>query len=96
MANAALKNAASKDASFNWQDPFLLDSQLAEEERMIRDAAGAYCQGQLLPRVTQAFREGTTDVAIFREMGELGLLGDRKSTRLNSSHPRLSRMPSSA
>jgi glutaryl-CoA dehydrogenase len=63
------------NAAFNWQDPFLLDSQLSDEERMIRDAAGAYCQGQLLPRVVQAFRDGTTDVAIFREMGELGLLG---------------------
>ena len=63
------------NAAFNWQDPFLLDSQLSVDERMIRDAAGAYCQDKLLPRVTQAFREGTTDVAIFREMGELGLLG---------------------
>ena len=62
-------------ASFNWQDPFLLDAQLTDEERMVRDAAAAYCQDKLLPRVTQAFREGTTDSAIFREMGELGLLG---------------------
>ena len=62
-------------ASFNWQDPFLLDSQLSDDERMVRDAAAAYCQDKLLPRVTQAFRDGTTDPAIFREMGELGLLG---------------------
>jgi glutaryl-CoA dehydrogenase len=62
-------------AAFNWQDPFLLDSQLEPDERMVRDAAAAYCQDKLLPRVTQAFRDGTTDPAIFREMGELGLLG---------------------
>ena len=62
-------------AAFNWQDPFLLNDQLSEDERAVRDAAAAYCQDKLLPRVTQAFREGTTDVAIFREMGALGLLG---------------------
>ncbi|MGB2881705.1 MAG: acyl-CoA dehydrogenase family protein, partial [Rhodoferax sp.] len=62
-------------ATFNWQDPFLLDNQLSDDERMVRDAAAAYCQDKLLPRVTQAFRDGTTDPAIFREMGELGLLG---------------------
>ena len=60
---------------FNWQDPFLLDTQLTDDERAIRDATAAYCQDKLLPRVTMAFREGTTDPAIFREMGELGLLG---------------------
>ena len=62
-------------ATFNWQDPFLLESQLSDDERMVRDAAQAYCQDKLLPRVTEAFRTGTTDVKIFREMGELGLLG---------------------
>ena len=62
-------------ATFNWQDPFLLDSQLSDDERMVLDAAAAYCQDKLLPRVTQAFRDGTTDPAIFREMGALGLLG---------------------
>ncbi|MEY4236491.1 MAG: hypothetical protein RLZZ454_1749 [Pseudomonadota bacterium] len=61
--------------AFNWQDPFLLDTQLSDDERMVRDASAAYCQDRLLPRVTQAFRDGTTDIAIFREMGELGLLG---------------------
>ena len=61
--------------AFNWQDPFLLDAQLSDDERMVRDASAAYCQDRLLPRVTQAFRDGTTDIAIFREMGELGLLG---------------------
>ena len=62
-------------AAFNWQDPFLLDQQLSDEERMIRDAAAAYCQDKLQPRVLNAFRNEKTDIEIFREMGELGLLG---------------------
>jgi glutaryl-CoA dehydrogenase len=62
-------------AAFNWQDPFLLDQQLSEDERMVREAAAAYCQDKLAPRVIQAFRKEQTDVAIFREMGSLGLLG---------------------
>jgi len=62
-------------AAFNWQDPFLLDQQLSDEERMIREAAAAYCQDKLQPRVLNAFRNEKTDVEIFREMGELGLLG---------------------
>jgi glutaryl-CoA dehydrogenase len=62
-------------ASFNWADPLLLDTQLTEDERMIRDAAAEYAQGRLMPRVHDAFRNETTDSAIFREMGELGLLG---------------------
>ena len=62
-------------AAFQWQDPFLLDQQLTEEERMIRDAAQAYCSDRLMPRVRDAFRHESTDPTIFREMGELGLLG---------------------
>ncbi|MBU0916115.1 acyl-CoA dehydrogenase [Aquabacterium parvum] len=62
-------------ATFNWADPLLLDDQLTQEERMIKDAAREYAQGKLLPRVTLAFRNEQTDPAIFREMGELGLLG---------------------
>src|SRR3984957_20499225 len=62
-------------ARFNWEDPLLLDQQLSDEERMIRDAAHAYAQDKLQPRVLEAFRNEHTDVAIFREMGELGLLG---------------------
>ena len=61
--------------TFQWNDPLRLDDQLTEEERMIKDAAHDYCQGQLLPRVTEAFRHEKTDVAIFKEMGDLGLLG---------------------
>ncbi len=62
-------------ASFNWADPLLLDLQLTEEERMVRDAAAEYAQGRLMPRIHDAYRNETTDPAIFREMGELGLLG---------------------
>ena len=66
---------ASNKASFNWDDPLLLDLQLTETERMVRDTARAYSQDKLLPRVQEAFRHEKTDAAIFREMGELGLLG---------------------
>ncbi len=62
-------------AAFKWDDPLLLDQQLTEEERMVREAAAAYCQDRLAPRVLEAFRTEHTDPAIFREMGELGLLG---------------------
>ena len=60
---------------FNWKDPFLIEQQLSPDERMIRDAAHAYCQERLQPRVLEQFRHETTDPSIFREMGELGLLG---------------------
>lgn len=60
---------------FQWEDPLLLSSQLTEEERMVQDAARAYCEERLMPRVLEAFRHEKTDPAIFREMGELGLLG---------------------
>ena len=66
---------ASNRNTFNWADPLLLDQQLTEEERMIRDTARAYCQERLLPRVQEAFRHEKTDREIFNEMGELGLLG---------------------
>ncbi len=62
-------------ARFDWEDPLQLDAQLTDDERAIRDAAHDYCQGKLAPRVQMAFRNETTDPAIFREMGELGLLG---------------------
>jgi glutaryl-CoA dehydrogenase len=61
--------------SFHWDDPLLLDAQLTEEEKMVRDAARDYAQGSLAPRVLEAFRREFTDPAIFKEMGELGLLG---------------------
>ena len=65
----------SDDVQFNWKDPFLMEEQLTEEERMVRDTARQYAQNKLLPRVKIAYRNEETDPAIFREMGELGLLG---------------------
>ena len=62
-------------SSFEWADPFLLEDQLTEEERMIRDAAGAYAREKLQPRIVEAFANEMSDPLIFEEMGELGLLG---------------------
>jgi len=62
-------------AEFHWDDPLLLEQQLSEDERMVREAARVYAQERLAPRVREAFRHEHTDPAIFREMGELGLLG---------------------
>jgi len=61
--------------TFKWDDPLLLDEQLTEEERIVRETAHAYAQQKLLPRITQAFRHESTEPAIFTEMGALGLLG---------------------
>ena len=61
--------------SFHWDDPLLLEEQLTQEEKMIRDAARDYAQGQLAPRIVEAFRSEHTDPGIFGEMGALGLLG---------------------
>ncbi|MCF7981519.1 MAG: acyl-CoA dehydrogenase [Pseudomonadales bacterium] len=61
--------------SFKWEDPFLLEDQLTEEERMVRDTAYQYAQDKLAPRVREAYQNESTDPSIFREMGELGLLG---------------------
>ncbi|MDD5249494.1 MAG: acyl-CoA dehydrogenase [Rhodocyclaceae bacterium] len=61
--------------SFNWEDPLALDSQLLEEERMVRDTAKSYAQERLAPRIQEAFRHERTDRQIFDEMGALGLLG---------------------
>jgi glutaryl-CoA dehydrogenase len=61
--------------AFNWDDPFLLEGQLGEEERMIRDAARGFAQEKLAPRIREAYARELTDRAIFDEMGELGLLG---------------------
>ncbi len=65
----------SDNAPFNFKDPFLMDEMLSEEERLVRDTARQYAQEKLLPRVREAYRNETSDPAIFREMGELGLLG---------------------
>ena len=60
---------------FAWDDPFHLDGQLGEDERMIRDTARDYAQSRLQPRVTRAYLDETSDPSIFVEMGALGLLG---------------------
>jgi len=64
-----------KKAVFDWADPFGLESQLTEEERMISDMARSYADEHLAPRIIEAYREEKTDTSIFREMGERGLLG---------------------
>jgi glutaryl-CoA dehydrogenase len=70
--NIESKTAA---ASFVWNDPFLIEEQLSEDERMLRDAAAAFAADKLAPRIEAAYLEENTDPAIFAEMGEAGLLG---------------------
>lgn len=70
-----MAKSGSGAPSFRWDDPFLLEEQLSDDERMIRDTARAYAQDKLLPRVIEAYRSEKADTSIFREMGELGLLG---------------------
>jgi glutaryl-CoA dehydrogenase len=68
-------DSAGARAAFQWDDPLLLESQLSEEERMVRDAARAYCQDRLMPRVLEANRKEIFDREIMTELGELGFLG---------------------
>ena len=68
-------NTRPKKAVFDWADPFGLESQLTEEERMVSDMARGYADEYLAPRIIEAYREEKTDLSIFREMGERGLLG---------------------
>ena len=75
LVNAPERIDTASQAKFVWEDPLLLDGQLSEDERMVRDAAHTYAQEKLLPRVTEAFRREKSDPAIFPEMGALGLLG---------------------
>jgi glutaryl-CoA dehydrogenase len=70
--NAPIKKTK---AQFVWDDPLLLDQQLTQDERMVREAAHAYCQEKLAPRVLEAFRHEKSDSGIFHEMGAIGLLG---------------------
>lgn len=74
-ATSIAYSSAYSTLPFQWEDPLRIEDQLTEDERMVRQAAQRYCYHQLLPRVTLAFRNETTDPGIFREMGELGLLG---------------------
>ena len=77
--NAETKILKAKDApdlgSFDWADPFRLSEQLTEDERMVQASAAAYADEKLAPRVISAFADETTDAEIFREMGDMGLLG---------------------
>ena len=77
--NVQIPTLKAKDkpdlGSFQWDDALLLEDQLNEEERMIRDSARAYAQEKLQPRVTEAYANETSDPSIFQEMGEMGLLG---------------------
>jgi glutaryl-CoA dehydrogenase len=68
-------SAKSSKPAFVWEDPFLMEEELGEDERMIRDAARQYCQEKLMPRIKDAFNHEKTDPSIFREMGEMGFLG---------------------
>ena len=82
-------SAKSTKVDFDWADPFALDNQLSSEDRLVRDTAKAYAEDKLAPRIIEAFREEKTDIAIFREMGELGLLGitvDEKYGGVGASH----------
>ena len=65
----------AKIADFNWEDPLDLESQLTEDERMIRDSARAFCDDKLAPRVKSAFRDERFDREIMSELGEMGFLG---------------------
>jgi glutaryl-CoA dehydrogenase len=70
-----LKNTKASKPKFNWEDPLLLDTLITEEEQLIKSTAHDYAKSNLLPRVEEAFLDEVTDKEIFREMGELGLLG---------------------
>jgi glutaryl-CoA dehydrogenase len=73
--NAPLPVHSRPKAKFVWEDPLLLEEQLSDEERMVRNTAHDYAQEKLLPRVTEAFRHERVDTSVFTEMGALGLLG---------------------
>lgn len=76
LNNRSIKaRLASTTVSFDWKDALNLESQLTEEEIMVRDTAYNYCQEKLLPRVLMNNRHETFDTAVFTEMGQLGLLG---------------------
>ena len=72
---AAAQTSPGKRPAFQWDDPLLLDDQLSEEERLVRDSARAYCQDKLMPRVLQANRDEVFHREIMTEMGALGFLG---------------------
>ena len=71
----AAADTPAPPAPFDWADPFALEAALAEDERLVRDTARAFCQAELMPRVIEAFREERVDLGLFREFGALGFLG---------------------
>jgi glutaryl-CoA dehydrogenase len=73
--SAAAASYVTKWGKFVWEDPFLLENEFSEDERMVRDSARAYAQDKLMPRVIEAYRNETFDPEIFTEMGKVGLLG---------------------
>jgi glutaryl-CoA dehydrogenase len=73
--NAPERPRVASKPVFRWDDPLLLEEQLTEDERMVRDTARRYAQEKLMPRIREAFRHEASDPSIFREMGALGLLG---------------------
>src|SRR5579871_901062 len=75
LSSSEAAKPAAEAAAFNWSDPFLLDEQLSEEERLIWQTAHSFAEDKLRPRVVEAYAEERTDRALFFEMGELGLLG---------------------
>ncbi|MSP82108.1 MAG: acyl-CoA dehydrogenase [Alphaproteobacteria bacterium] len=75
MAQAAATEAHKTEAVFQWDDPFLLDEQLSEDERMVKDAAREFAQATLMPRVRDDFRHEKGDRSVLEAMGEMGLLG---------------------
>ncbi|ORX60438.1 glutaryl-CoA dehydrogenase [Hesseltinella vesiculosa] len=75
MQTRPMSSKASSFVKYNWEDPLNLDSQLTEEEKLVRDAARSYCQEKLQPRVTEAYIQEKFDKDIMSEMGELGFLG---------------------
>ena len=77
VMGAATASPAAPEARavFDWADPFALEAALAEDERLVRDTARAFCQEELMPRVVEAFREERVDLGLFREFGALGFLG---------------------
>ena len=86
MSQAMPKTDAPRPvAEFDWEDPLGMESQLTEEERMIRDTVRDYAQEKLLPRVLSAFREERFDRDIMTEMGELGLLGIKTPEQFGGS-----------
>src|SRR5262245_23861688 len=73
--HAAKSSPAKVRTAFQWDDPFLFDDQLTEDERLVRDTARAFAAEKLRPRVIEAYLEEKTDRGIFSEMGDLGLIG---------------------